>query len=39
VAECKDDLAAAIAMILADRREDTKRGTSNRAVGEMVAVF
>jgi predicted RNase H-like HicB family nuclease len=38
VAECKDDLAAAIAMILADRREDTKRGLPQTARWETVTV-
>jgi predicted RNase H-like HicB family nuclease len=38
VDECKKKLAAAIALILDDRREDALRGAPNDAIHELVAV-
>ena len=38
IAEVKDNLASAIALILADRREDGLRGVPPDAIRETVAV-
>ncbi len=38
VEECKKNLAAAIALILEDRREDALRGVPDGAIQELVAV-
>ncbi len=38
VQECRENLAEAIALILADRREDALRGVPASALKEMVVV-
>ncbi|HZH91914.1 MAG TPA: type II toxin-antitoxin system HicB family antitoxin [Pyrinomonadaceae bacterium] len=38
VKECRENLAAAISLILADRREDALRGVPQDAIREMVVV-
>jgi len=38
VEECRANLAAAIALILEDRREDALRGVPREAIREMVVV-
>ncbi len=38
IEECKASLAAAIALILEDRREDAMRGLPEDAIREVVAV-
>jgi predicted RNase H-like HicB family nuclease len=38
IAECKASLAAAISLILEDRREDALRGLPEDAIREVVAV-
>lgn len=38
VKECKENLAAAISLILEDRREDALRGVPEDAVRDMVTV-
>jgi len=38
IEECKQNLAAAISLILEDRREDALRGVPEDAIREMVAV-
>ena len=39
IGECKDSLVAAIALILADRREDARRGVPNEARFETVTLL
>jgi predicted RNase H-like HicB family nuclease len=38
VDECRQNLAAAIALILADRREDSLRGVPEDAIRQMVSI-
>jgi predicted RNase H-like HicB family nuclease len=38
VEECRENLAAAISLILEDRREDALRGVPQDAIREMVVV-
>ena len=38
IEECKESLAAAISLILEDRREDAMRGLPEDAIREVVAV-
>jgi predicted RNase H-like HicB family nuclease len=38
VKECRENLAAAISLILEDRREDALRGAPQDAIREMVVV-
>lgn len=38
IGECKESLAAAISLILEDRREDAMRGVPEDAIREVVAV-
>jgi len=38
IEECRANLAAAIALILEDRREDALRGVPREAIREMVVV-
>lgn len=38
LAECRDNLAAAVALILEDRREDAMRGVPEDAIREVLTV-